>query len=112
MLWWGIKLVQTTWYQSIAEFPIVSAGLAYVPVPLGGLIMVLFVIERLLTQVWFLEQTDRDDEHGYNGIGRATLMDAFVLIGSFTVFCLMGMPVAYALGLAVHRRGRMGRNSA
>ena len=21
MLWWGIKLVQTTWYQSIAEFP-------------------------------------------------------------------------------------------
>ena len=27
-------------------------------------------------------------------------MDAFVLIGSFTVFCLMGMPVAYALGLA------------
>ena len=35
----------------------ISAGLAYVPVPLGGLIMVLFVIERLLTQVWFLEQT-------------------------------------------------------
>jgi TRAP-type C4-dicarboxylate transport system permease small subunit len=57
MLWWGIKLVQTTWYQSIAEFPMISAGLAYVPVPLGGLIMVLFVIERLLTQVWFLEQT-------------------------------------------------------
>ena len=27
-------------------------------------------------------------------------MDALVLIGSFTVFCLMGMPVAYALGLA------------
>ena len=57
MLWWGIKLVQTTWYQSIAEFPMISAGLAYVPVPLGGLIMVLFVIERFLTQVWFLEQT-------------------------------------------------------
>jgi TRAP-type C4-dicarboxylate transport system permease small subunit len=57
MLWWGIKLVQTTWYQSIAEFPIISAGFAYVPVPLGGLIMVLFVIERLWTQEWFLEQT-------------------------------------------------------
>ncbi len=27
-------------------------------------------------------------------------MDALVLIGSFTVLCLMGMPVAYALGLA------------
>jgi tripartite ATP-independent transporter DctM subunit len=27
-------------------------------------------------------------------------MDAFVLIGTFTVLCLVGMPVAYALGLA------------
>ena len=28
-------------------------------------------------------------------------MDIFILIGSFTIVCLMGMPVAYALG---HRR--------
>src|SRR5437879_10429897 len=27
-------------------------------------------------------------------------MDIFVLVGSFTVVCLLGMPVAYALGLA------------
>jgi tripartite ATP-independent transporter DctM subunit len=27
-------------------------------------------------------------------------MDIFILIGGFTVLCLMGMPVAYALGLA------------
>src|SRR6266705_355270 len=27
-------------------------------------------------------------------------MDVFILVGGFTVFCLMGMPVAYALGLA------------
>ena len=27
-------------------------------------------------------------------------MDIFVLLGSFTVVCLLGMPVAYALGLA------------
>jgi hypothetical protein len=27
-------------------------------------------------------------------------MDALVLIGSFTLLCLIGMPVAYALGLA------------
>ena len=27
-------------------------------------------------------------------------MDIFILIGSFTVVCLMGMPVAYALGIA------------
>lgn len=27
-------------------------------------------------------------------------MDIFILIGSFTVVCLLGMPVAYALGIA------------
>jgi hypothetical protein len=27
-------------------------------------------------------------------------MEIFVLIGSFTVVCLLGMPVAYALGIA------------
>jgi tripartite ATP-independent transporter DctM subunit len=27
-------------------------------------------------------------------------MDIFILIGSFTIVCLMGMPVAYALGIA------------
>jgi tripartite ATP-independent transporter DctM subunit len=27
-------------------------------------------------------------------------MDVFILIGSFTIVCLMGMPVAYALGIA------------
>src|SRR5215468_7469913 len=47
MLVWGIKLVQTTWFQSIAEFPIVSAGMAYLPIPIGGALTTLFVIERL-----------------------------------------------------------------
>jgi tripartite ATP-independent transporter DctM subunit len=32
--------------------------------------------------------------------GRARVMDVFILIGSFTIVCLMGMPVAYALGIA------------
>ena len=26
MFWWGIKLVQTTWYQSISDFPWYSVG--------------------------------------------------------------------------------------
>ena len=53
MLWWGIKLVQTTWYQSIPEFPIISAGVAYLPIPIGGTLTSLFVIERFLTQKFF-----------------------------------------------------------
>lgn len=27
-------------------------------------------------------------------------MDIFILVGGFTLFCLLGMPVAYALGIA------------
>ena len=49
MFWWGIKLVQATWFQSIAEFPVVSVGVSYLPVPIGGLLIVLFVIERMWT---------------------------------------------------------------
>src|SRR5262245_2117510 len=36
MFWWGIKLAQTTWHQSIPEFPIVWVGLAYMPIPICG----------------------------------------------------------------------------
>jgi TRAP-type C4-dicarboxylate transport system permease small subunit len=55
MLWWGIKLVETTWYQSIAEFPIITAGMAYLTIPIGGALTALFVIERLLTRKFFTE---------------------------------------------------------
>jgi TRAP-type C4-dicarboxylate transport system permease small subunit len=55
MLVWGIRLVQTTWYQSIAEFPIATAGMTYLPIPIGGALTTLFVIERLLTRQFFQE---------------------------------------------------------
>jgi len=61
MLVWGIKLVQTTWFQSIAEFPIVSAGMAYLPIPVGGALTTLFVIERLLTRQFFAEPPSEAD---------------------------------------------------
>jgi TRAP-type C4-dicarboxylate transport system permease small subunit len=55
MLWWGIKLVQTTWHQSIPEFPAISAGISYLPIPIGGGLTALFVIERFMTQKFFSE---------------------------------------------------------
>jgi TRAP-type C4-dicarboxylate transport system permease small subunit len=55
MLVWGIKLVEATWFQGIAEFPIVTAGMAYLPIPIGGTLTSLFVIERFLTQAFFVE---------------------------------------------------------
>ena len=57
LLWYGLKLVRTTWNQSIAEFPMVSVGLSYIPVPLAGAITALFIIERLLTQEFFRDHT-------------------------------------------------------
>ena len=48
MVVWGERLVATTWYQSIAEFPSLSVGLTYLPIPIGGVITLLFVIERVL----------------------------------------------------------------
>ena len=48
MVIWGARLVGATWHQSIAEFPALSVGLTYLPIPLGGGITLLFVAERLL----------------------------------------------------------------
>ena len=47
MLVYGTQLVQITWNQTIAEFPTLSVGLTYLPIPLGGLFTLLFIIERL-----------------------------------------------------------------
>ena len=55
MLWWGIRLVDATWHQSIAEFPVVTVGLSYLPIPIGGALTALFVIERLVTGEFFAE---------------------------------------------------------
>jgi TRAP-type C4-dicarboxylate transport system permease small subunit len=48
MVVWGARLVGTTWHQSIAEFPALSVGVTYLPIPVGGAITLLFVAERLL----------------------------------------------------------------
>ena len=47
MINWGIKLVAATWQNSIADFPSLSVGVTYLPIPIGGAILLLFVFERL-----------------------------------------------------------------
>lgn len=61
LLWYGIRLVQKTWYQTIAEFPIVSVGVSYLPVPIVGFITILFIIERFMKQDWFPPVHEHDD---------------------------------------------------
>jgi len=63
MLHYGIKLVATTWYQAIADFPIVSTGISYLPVPIGGAVVALFVIERVWTGRFFEQPADGSVSH-------------------------------------------------
>jgi len=46
MIIWGGSLVKTTYFQSYPEFQYIRVGVAYSAIPIGGLITLLFVIER------------------------------------------------------------------
>ena len=49
------------WFQWISDFPeIVSVGMSYLPVPIGGAITALFVIERLWTSEELFKDPDAD----------------------------------------------------
>lgn len=47
MFGYGIHLCQLTWGNSMAEFPGLSVGVVYMPIPLGGLLTLLFIIEKV-----------------------------------------------------------------
>ncbi len=43
---YGARLVDVTWTNSIPDFPSLSVGVTYLPIPIGGVLLLLFVIER------------------------------------------------------------------
>jgi TRAP-type C4-dicarboxylate transport system permease small subunit len=47
MIVWGIRLVEVTWHNTIADFPFLSVGVTYLPIPVGGVFLLLFIIERI-----------------------------------------------------------------
>jgi len=47
MVVYGIRLCEATWLNTIAEFPFLSVGFVYSPIPIGGAITLLFIIEHL-----------------------------------------------------------------
>jgi TRAP-type C4-dicarboxylate transport system permease small subunit len=47
MAFYGTKLVIATWYNTIPDFPELSVGVTYLPIPLGGAVLFCFVAERL-----------------------------------------------------------------
>ncbi len=47
MVGYGAQLCLQLWHQSIAEFPGLPVGLTYMPIPIGGFLTLLFILERL-----------------------------------------------------------------
>ncbi|EFE96549.1 TRAP transporter small permease [Serratia odorifera] len=48
IIYYGYALCSQLWLQPVAEFPLLTAGQAYLPLPIGSAVTLLFVIERLL----------------------------------------------------------------
>jgi len=44
---WGAELVEATKFNTISDFPFLSVGVTYLPIPIGGVILLLFVVERV-----------------------------------------------------------------
>ena len=47
LLLYGIRLCETTWQNTIAEFPDLSVGVTYLPIPIAGLLTLLFLVEKI-----------------------------------------------------------------
>lgn len=47
MIFKGFKLCATTWNQYIGELPFLRVGISYLPIPLGGIVTLIFVLEKL-----------------------------------------------------------------
>jgi TRAP-type C4-dicarboxylate transport system permease small subunit len=56
MLGYGVILCHTMWGNTMAEFPSLSVGIVYMPIPLGGLLTLLFIVEK----IW-LGEPPKDD---------------------------------------------------
>jgi TRAP-type C4-dicarboxylate transport system permease small subunit len=58
---WGGRLVEATWYNTIADFPVLSVGVTYLPIPIGGACLLLFIVERL----WLGQPDDPAAAHAH-----------------------------------------------
>ncbi|MCQ2029027.1 TRAP transporter small permease [Stutzerimonas zhaodongensis] len=45
---WGVKLCIATWNQFMSTLPTLRVGIAYAPIPVGGAITLIFVVERMI----------------------------------------------------------------
>ena len=45
---WGTKLCLSTWNQFMSAIPTLRVGITYMPIPVGGALTLIFVVEKLL----------------------------------------------------------------
>lgn len=43
----GFKLCATTWNQFLGEIPALRVGISYLPIPIGGIVTLIFILERV-----------------------------------------------------------------
>lgn len=48
IFWYSYLLCVELWEQPVAEFPILTSGESYLPLPIGSAILILFILERLM----------------------------------------------------------------
>lgn len=48
IFWYSYLLCVELWEQPVAEFPVLTSGESYLPLPVGSAILILFVLERLM----------------------------------------------------------------
>jgi TRAP-type C4-dicarboxylate transport system permease small subunit len=52
---WGTKLCLSTWNQFMSAIPALRVGITYMPIPIGGVLTLIFVLEKL----FFGDQSNR-----------------------------------------------------
>lgn len=48
ILWYSLNLCSELWQQPVAEFPLLTAGQTYLPLPLGSALTLLFILEQII----------------------------------------------------------------
>ena len=81
MLMHGTRLCLATRLQSIAEFPSLPVAVVYLPIPLAGLLTLLFLVER----AWLGKPPESSVMYSDRTTDVSDTIDTLVLLGSFTL---------------------------
>lgn len=49
IFWYSLQLCSELWQQPVAEFPLLTAGQTYLPLPVGSALTLLFIIEQIIS---------------------------------------------------------------